>query len=119
MELEAWNSAATLWADHVRGNTSSSTFRYVLASLLLEELALTPRLAASKVVLDRQDNARTRNVRACGQAAVTPKSLIRKPSGATDQARLARLNRCSPSRRRHRAVSLSCQNGTVEAETLD
>jgi hypothetical protein len=45
---------------HVRGNTSSSTFRFVLAALLLEELALTPRLAASKVVLDREDNARLR-----------------------------------------------------------
>lgn len=47
-------------AQHVRGNTSSSTFRFVLASLLLEELALTPRKTASKVVLDREDNARLR-----------------------------------------------------------
>jgi hypothetical protein len=45
---------------HVRGNTSSSTFRFVLAALLLEELVLTPRLAAGKVVLDRQDDARLR-----------------------------------------------------------
>jgi hypothetical protein len=45
---------------HVHGNTSSSTFRFVLASLLREELALTPRTAASKVVLDREDNARLR-----------------------------------------------------------
>lgn len=45
---------------HVRGNTSSSTFRFVLASLLLEELSLTPRRAASKVVLDRGDNDRLR-----------------------------------------------------------
>ena len=46
---------------HVRGNTSSSAFRFVLASLLREELALTPRRTASKVVLDRGDNARLRD----------------------------------------------------------
>jgi hypothetical protein len=45
---------------HVRGNTSSSTFRFVLASLLREELALTPRRTASKVALDLDDNARLR-----------------------------------------------------------
>jgi hypothetical protein len=45
---------------HVRGNTSSSTFRFVLAALLLDELALTPRRAARKVVLDPKDNERLR-----------------------------------------------------------
>lgn len=45
---------------HVRGNTSSSTFRFVLASLLLAELKLTPRATAMKVVLDAADNARLR-----------------------------------------------------------
>jgi hypothetical protein len=45
---------------HVRGNTSSSTFRFVLASLLREELALTPRRSASKIVLDNGDNYRLR-----------------------------------------------------------
>lgn len=45
---------------HVRGNTSSSTFRFVLASLLLAELKLTPRATAKKVVLDATDNARLR-----------------------------------------------------------
>jgi hypothetical protein len=33
----------------------------VLASLLREELALTPRKSASKVVLDPEDNARLRD----------------------------------------------------------
>jgi hypothetical protein len=45
---------------HVRGNTSSSTFRYVLASLLFDELELKPRATIKKVVLDRDDNARLR-----------------------------------------------------------
>jgi hypothetical protein len=48
-------------SQHVRGNTSSSTFRFVLASLLRQELALTPRLAARKVVLDAEDNERLRD----------------------------------------------------------
>jgi hypothetical protein len=43
---------------HVRGNTSSSTFRYVLASLLLEELELKPRATVKKTVLEAHDNAR-------------------------------------------------------------
>ena len=38
----------------------ATTFRFVLASLLLEELALTPRKSSSKVVLDKRDNARLR-----------------------------------------------------------
>ena len=45
---------------HVGGNTSSSTFRFVLAALLFEELGLTPRRTRSKVVLDSEDNARLR-----------------------------------------------------------
>lgn len=45
---------------HVRGNTSSSTFRFVLASLLLNELKLRPRVTAKKVVLDAGDNLRLR-----------------------------------------------------------
>ena len=45
---------------HVRGNTSSSTFRFVLASMLLEHLDLRPRSTIKKVVLDSDDNARLR-----------------------------------------------------------
>lgn len=45
---------------HVRGNTASSTFRFVLAALLLDELQLRPRATAKKVVLDRDDNDRLR-----------------------------------------------------------
>jgi len=45
---------------HVRGNTSSSTFRFVLASLLIDELALRPRATTKKVVLGAADNARLR-----------------------------------------------------------
>jgi GIY-YIG catalytic domain-containing protein len=43
---------------HVKGSTSSSTFRFVLASLLLDELALRPGATIKKVVLDPDDNAR-------------------------------------------------------------
>jgi hypothetical protein len=46
---------------HVRGNTSSSTFRLVLASLLREELGLTPRLSGMRIVLDPADNERLRD----------------------------------------------------------
>lgn len=45
---------------HVRGNTSSSTFRFVLAAMLLDELQLKPRATLKKVVLDRADNDRLR-----------------------------------------------------------
>jgi hypothetical protein len=45
---------------HVKGNTSSSTFRFVLASLLLDELGLRPRATIKKVVLDPNDNTRLR-----------------------------------------------------------
>ena len=46
---------------HIRGNTSSSTFRFVLASLLIQELALKPRATAKKIVLDVNDNQRLRD----------------------------------------------------------
>ena len=45
---------------HVRGNTASSTFRFVLAAFLVNELTLTPRATTKKVILDREDNARLR-----------------------------------------------------------
>jgi hypothetical protein len=45
---------------HVRGNTSSSTFRFVLASMLLDQLQLKPRATTKKVVLDKVDNDRLR-----------------------------------------------------------
>jgi hypothetical protein len=41
---------------HIAGNTGSSTFRYVLAALLLDELELVPLARGDKVVLDRDDN---------------------------------------------------------------
>ncbi len=55
---------------HVRGNTSSSTFRYVLASLLLKELALTPRATVKKIVLDAM------TTRACFVAMTTFTALV-------------------------------------------
>ena len=54
------NIRSRVIGQHVRGNTSSSTFRFVLASLLLEELDLRPRATTTKVVLDKGDNARLR-----------------------------------------------------------
>jgi hypothetical protein len=45
---------------HLRGNTASSTLRFVLAAFLLDELNLTPRATTKKVILDREDNARLR-----------------------------------------------------------
>jgi hypothetical protein len=45
---------------HVHGNVSSSTFRFVLASMLLDHLRLQPRAALKKIVLDRADNERLR-----------------------------------------------------------
>jgi hypothetical protein len=45
---------------HCRGNISASTFRFALASLLMEELDLVPRLRGRRVVLDSDDNARLR-----------------------------------------------------------
>lgn len=54
------NLRARLLDNHIGGNTGSSTFRFVLASLLLSELDLHPRKKAKKVVLDREDNVRLR-----------------------------------------------------------
>lgn len=42
--------------NHVRGNTGSSTFRYSLASLLIDELGLHPVRRRNKVVLNAADN---------------------------------------------------------------
>jgi hypothetical protein len=39
------------------GNTGSSTFRFTLAALLIDELDLHPRRTAKKVVLNPQENA--------------------------------------------------------------
>ena len=41
---------------HIGGNTGSSTFRYVLAALLLDELELVPLARGEKVVLNRDGN---------------------------------------------------------------
>jgi len=54
------NLRARLLDNHIGGNTGSSTFRFVLASLLLSDLDLHPRKKAKKVVLDREDNVRLR-----------------------------------------------------------
>ncbi len=42
--------------NHLTGNTGSSTFRFTLASLLLEELGLHPVRSATKVVLPTKEN---------------------------------------------------------------
>jgi hypothetical protein len=54
------NIRSRVIGQHIRGNTSSSTFRFVLASLLLEELDLRPHATTKKVVLDKGDNLRLR-----------------------------------------------------------
>jgi hypothetical protein len=41
---------------HLGGNTGSSTFRFALASLLLDELQLTPTIRGDKTVLSYEDN---------------------------------------------------------------
>lgn len=56
----AQNLRARVLDNHIGGNTGSSTFRFVLASLLLSKLKLRPRKTATKVVLDKKDNARLR-----------------------------------------------------------
>lgn len=56
----AQNIRARLCDNHIGGNTGSSTFRFVLASLLLSELNLRPRKTVKKVSLTREDNARLR-----------------------------------------------------------
>jgi hypothetical protein len=47
-------------ANHIRGNIGSSTFRYVLAALLRDELGLRPEARQTKLVLSHDDNARLR-----------------------------------------------------------
>jgi hypothetical protein len=54
------NIRSRVIGQHVGGNTSSSTFRFVLASLLLDELELKPRATVKKIVLDADDNAHLR-----------------------------------------------------------
>jgi hypothetical protein len=44
--------------NHLNGNVGSSTFRFVLAALLVDVLELHPHLRGTKVVLTAQDNAR-------------------------------------------------------------
>jgi hypothetical protein len=44
--------------NHLQGNTGSSTFRFTLAALLLEELDLHPEKRKTKFVLTRHDNRR-------------------------------------------------------------
>lgn len=44
--------------NHINGNVGSSTFRFVLAALLLDALELHPRPRGRKVTLDMADNAR-------------------------------------------------------------
>jgi hypothetical protein len=49
-----------LLSNHINGNTGSSTFRFVLASLLMSSLDLHPRRTTTKITLDEHDNARLR-----------------------------------------------------------
>jgi GIY-YIG catalytic domain len=44
--------------NHLNGNVSSSTFRFVLAALLIDALELSPYLRGTKVALSAHDNAR-------------------------------------------------------------
>jgi hypothetical protein len=44
--------------NHLNGNIGSSTFRFVLAALLIDLLQLNPFLRGTNVALDRRDNAR-------------------------------------------------------------
>jgi hypothetical protein len=44
--------------NHLNGNVGSSTFRFVLAALLLDTLDLHPYLRGTKVALSRDDNGR-------------------------------------------------------------
>jgi hypothetical protein len=50
-----------LLGNHINGNTGSSTFRFVLASLLMDELDLHPRQRSKKVILDASENTRLRD----------------------------------------------------------
>jgi hypothetical protein len=44
--------------NHLNGNVGSSTFRFVLAALLIDALELQPHLRGTKVALSAHDNAR-------------------------------------------------------------
>lgn len=44
--------------NHLNGNVGSSTFRFVLAALLIDSLELRPFLRGRKVALEASDNAR-------------------------------------------------------------
>jgi hypothetical protein len=44
--------------NHLNGNVGSSTFRFILAALLVDALELRPFLRGTKVALDATDNAR-------------------------------------------------------------
>jgi hypothetical protein len=44
--------------NHLNGNVGSSTFRFVLAALLVDALTLRPVMRGTKVALDAPDNAR-------------------------------------------------------------
>lgn len=44
--------------NHLNGNVGSSTFRFILAALLIDALQLEPFVRGSKIVLDASDNAR-------------------------------------------------------------
>lgn len=44
--------------NHLNGNVGSSTFRFVLAALLMDALDLRPYLRGAKVALEVTDNAR-------------------------------------------------------------
>ena len=44
--------------NHLNGNVGSSTFRFVLAALLIDELDLRPFLRGTKVALSPSDNGR-------------------------------------------------------------
>jgi hypothetical protein len=49
--------------NHINGNTGSSTFRFVLASLLVSSLDLHPYPCGKDFVLSSSDNARLRHWR--------------------------------------------------------
>jgi hypothetical protein len=46
-----------VFGNHLRGNVGSSTFRFVLAALLIDELELSPYKRGAKVALEPNDNA--------------------------------------------------------------
>ena len=57
-ESSSSNLRSRVIGNHMSGNTSSSTFRLTLASLLLDALEFRPRQTAKKVVLSSEDNGR-------------------------------------------------------------